>query len=378
MDNQKIILITHEYPPFRGGAGVYCEELTHASRKNGINIDVWAPKYANQENHIRKLPLAGTQDWNCSIRLIREIKNFKFPSNALLHFAESGSLRAIVRLGWTLRELPKFIVTIHGTELIRFCKNPIEKIAFKKILKKAVRIHVLSKFNRDKLVSLCPEITDKILVSPGAPARNLINSEEKTGSVLKNRKLRILCVARIHPRKGQDKVLSAVESLPPDLKKNIKCEFVGPILKKDFYKKLLKQAENLDSEVRFHGDLPDSELNEVYQTSDIFILPSMPRSNSIEGFGFVYLEASSHGLPVLGHSIGGVNDAVKNNITGILTDYKRPNELKSALKRLVEDENLRIKMGNEGKKWASKHSWSNLANEIYKPTGHQQMQGAID
>jgi phosphatidylinositol alpha-1,6-mannosyltransferase len=173
-------------------------------------------------------------------------------------------------------------------------------------------------------------------------------------------------------------VLSAVESLPPDLKKNIKCEFVGPILKKDFYKKLLKQAENLDSEVRFHGDLSDSKLNKVYQTSDIFILPSMPRSNSIEGFGFVYLEASSHGLPVLGHSIGGVNDAVKNNITGILTDYKRPNELKSALKRLVEDENLRIKMGNEGKKWASKHSWSNLANEIYKPTGHQQMQGAID
>jgi glycosyltransferase involved in cell wall biosynthesis len=357
---------------------VYCEELTHASRKEGINIDVWAPKYAKQENYIRKLPLAGTQDWTCSFRLIREIKNFKFPSNALLHFAESGSLRAIVRLGWTLRELPKFIVTIHGTELIRFCKNPIEKIAFKKILKKAVRIHVLSKFNRDKLVSLCPEITDKILVSPGAPARNLINSEEKTDSVLKNRKLRILCVARIHPRKGQDKVLSAVESLPQDLKKNIKCVFVGPILKKVFYKKLLKQAENLDSEVRFHGDLSDSKLNKVYQTSDIFILPSMPRSNSIEGFGFVYLEASSHGLPVLGHSIGGVNDAVKNNITGILTDYKRPNELKSALKRLVEDENLRIKMGNEGKKWASKHSWSNLANEIYKPTGHQQMQGAID
>jgi hypothetical protein len=55
--------------------------------------------------------------------------------------------------------------------------------------------------------------------------------------------------------KDKDKVLSAVESLPPDLKKNIKCEFVGPILKKDFYKKLLKQAENLDSEVRFHGDL---------------------------------------------------------------------------------------------------------------------------
>ena len=173
-------------------------------------------------------------------------------------------------------------------------------------------------------------------------------------------------------------MLSAVESLPQDLKKNIKCVFVGPILKKDFYQKLLKQAENLDSEVTFHGDLSDRKLNEVYQTSDIFILPSMPRSKSIEGFGFVYLEASSHGLPVLGHSIGGVNDAVKNNITGILTDYNRPNELKLALKRLVEDENLRIKMGNEGKKWASKHSWRDLAKEIYKPTGHQQMQGAID
>jgi hypothetical protein len=57
MDNQKIILITHEYPPFRGGAGVYCEELTHASRKEGINIDVLGTKICKTRKLYSKITL---------------------------------------------------------------------------------------------------------------------------------------------------------------------------------------------------------------------------------------------------------------------------------------------------------------------------------
>ena len=87
---------------------------------------------------------------------------------------------------------------------------------------------------------------------------------------------------------------------------NIDCTFVGPIVKERFYNNLKKLSENLGCKVRFLGDLPDDELKKHYQNSDIFILPSMPRAKSVEGFGFVYLEASSHGLPIIAHRIGGV------------------------------------------------------------------------
>ena len=76
MDNQKIILITHEYPPKRGGAGTYCEELVNASKEMGISMEAWIPEYAvetkNKDEY--KLPLKGSQNWSCSYRLFQEIK----------------------------------------------------------------------------------------------------------------------------------------------------------------------------------------------------------------------------------------------------------------------------------------------------------------
>ena len=70
----------------------------------------------------------------------------------------------------------------------------------------------------------------------------------------------------------------------------------------------------------------------------------MPRAQSVEGFGFVYLEASSHGLAVLAHRIGGVEDAIKDGKTGILTNLEKPEELENALKEPSEVKMLDIAM----------------------------------
>ncbi len=367
MDNQKIILITHEYPPKRGGAGTYCEELVFASLKEGLNIEAWIPSYGKKQNHIKILPLKGSQDWVCSFKLYKELHKFVtlLTSNSVLHFAEPGSLRAIVRFGWLIKNLPNFIITIHGTELVRFSKNPIEKILFLRVLQKAKKIHVLSKFNKDKVLKLCPNICNKILLFPGAAGRNLVNKNKQKKQNKNSNRLQVLCVARIHPRKGQDLVIKALKSLPKKYRHAVDCIFVGPINKPNFYKKLLKLTENLDFNITFLGDIEDQDLNKIYQNSDIFILPSMPRSSSVEGFGFVFLEASSHGLPVLAHNIGGVSDSVKNGKTGILTDYRKPNELKNEMIKLIKDKNLRKKMGEEGKKWAQSLTWNTLARKIY-------------
>ena len=369
MDNQKIILLTHEYPPKRGGAGTYCEELVYASQKIGISIEAWVPDYATRPNdtHLYGLPIKGSQDWLCSFRLFEEIKNNlkRVKQTTLLHLAEPGSLRAFIRFGWVLKKLPNLIITIHGSELIRFCKNPIEKLFFLRLLRKAKKIHVLSKFNRNQLIKLCPTIKDKILLFPGAPARNLVSDRAKERKPAREN-IRILCVARIHPRKGQDRVLQSISKLPGNLKKKIECLFVGPVVKKNFFRELGKQKERIDCKISFLGDLPDQELKDIYQSSDIFVLPSMPRAQSVEGFGFVYLEASSHGLAVLAHRIGGVEDAIKDGETGILTNLEKPEELENALKTLIADETLRKQLGDAGKEWANSHSWKSVAKALYE------------
>ena len=152
MNGNSIILLTHEYPPKRGGAGTYCEELVHACGELNLSIEAWVPEYATEQKlpNVKTLPIKGTQNWSCSFKSIRQtVKRLKDRTGHItLHLAEPGSLRAFIRFGWMFRKPPGLIITIHGTELLRFCINPLEKFLFRRLLQKARKIHVLSTFNK--------------------------------------------------------------------------------------------------------------------------------------------------------------------------------------------------------------------------------------
>ena len=111
MENKRIAIITHEYPPHRGGAGVYCEELAYAAKQIGSNIEVWAPRDAKNSDSfkVHKMPQKGSQDWICSLRLAKYIKK-NSPHVDYLHFADPGALKALLRLGYFLKNIPPFII----------------------------------------------------------------------------------------------------------------------------------------------------------------------------------------------------------------------------------------------------------------------------
>jgi phosphatidylinositol alpha-1,6-mannosyltransferase len=67
-----------------------------------------------------------------------------------------------------------------------------------------------------------------------------------------------------------------------------------------------------------------------------------------ESFGIVYLEANSFGKPVIGGRSGGVPEAISDGVSGVLVDPEDLGELRSAIKRLLEDEELRLKLGSAG------------------------------
>ncbi len=363
-----IKLLTMEYPPTRGGAGVYCEELAHATNELGMDIEVLAPLGSHSGSSVKviQLPFRGSQGWICSLKIIKFLKTQSLEKIAL-HIADPGAQRAMVRFGWLLPKPAKFILTIHGSEIPKFSRNPIERLFFRNLLVRADKIHVLSKYNEAKLVQYCPEIRGRTFLVPGAPARETLpKSNPLESKDYAKRKLVLLCVGRIHPRKGQLQLLQAIEQLPRHLKERLICQFVGPNTKPAYVNQILTMSKAVGCEIQFLGNLENSDLKKAYQLADIFALTSIRQHNSVEGFGFVYLEASSHGLPILAHRVGGVEDAVIDGKTGLLCEPNKQNELLLNLRQLIEQSEKRKELGNAGIKWAAKHSWENIAQKLYK------------
>ena len=80
-------------------------------------------------------------------------------------------------------------------------------------------------------------------------------------------------------------------------------------------------------------------------------------------------EAMKSGLPVIGSSVGGITDVIKNEVNGLLVEEKNPKALANAIERIISDEELRKKIienSQETVKEFSPHTIGEKYCELYK------------
>lgn len=102
----------------------------------------------------------------------------------------------------------------------------------------------------------------------------------------------------------------------------------------------LAQQSGVAARIHFFNSLPQEQLGPAYDACDVFALPSRG-----EGFGLVFLEAMSHGKPVVGGAHGGTPDVVEDGVTGFLVRYGDVAQLTDRLQRLLVEDTLRRSMG---------------------------------
>ena len=115
-------------------------------------------------------------------------------------------------------------------------------------------------------------------------------------------------------------------------------------------------AQSLDVDLRIKFRVSDAELVTILNKATLLLYTSR-----LEPFGFAPLEANACGLPVVGIAEGGIRETVKDGINGLLVDPD-PESISSAVRRLLDDDGLTRRMGEQAVLHVQRH-W-NLEDSI--------------
>lgn len=152
--------------------------------------------------------------------------------------------------------------------------------------------------------------------------------------------IRILSCGRFVEYKGFDILLRSFAQLR-DLE-NVRLTVIGdgPLMGR--YRELVADLK-LKEFVSLPGFLNQEEMIKDYERADIFVLPSVSRT---EAFGLALLEAMAFGLPTITTAIGtGTEYLVEKDFNGLVVEPRDPRALANAIQKLIDEPELRSKMG---------------------------------
>ena len=212
-----------------------------------------------------------------------------------------------------------------------------------------------------------PNLERKVRLIPfgieEAPVQVSKTEKEETES----NEVNILFVGRLEKRKGIDVLLQVIPDLLakyPNIsfhivgRDDIPSQDTGMTYKDEF---VSKNLGNFDmSRVIFHGEVSDEELQFQYRNCDVFVAPSR-----YESFGLIFIEAMRYGKPCIGVKIGGMQEVVRDKVTGTLVEELDKPNLQKALEDLIVSKDQRKQFGEAGKRLFEKdYSLSNFSKKI--------------
>jgi len=108
--------------------------------------------------------------------------------------------------------------------------------------------------------------------------------------------------------------------------------------------------------VRYLGHVDEPTLSALYEGASVLAFPSL-----YEGFGLPLLEAMSRGVPAVVGAAGALPELGEG--AAITANPDDVNSIAAALERLLSDEALRKKLGEEGRRRAASFTWARAADQ---------------
>ncbi len=287
--------------------------------------------------------------------------------------AHAGNPPAPIAAHWYAKKKKKpFVITYHGdgqwnwggvirrTSVYFYNKHLLDRtLSYADVIISPSRYYidesrVLGKY-RDKIVV----IPNGINVDEFDVGYSKEQCRGKLGLSINSRM--ILFVGTLSPHKGPDILIKAMSEIVKEVP-DVKLVFVGHGGMREELEMLSKKL-GVEKNVEFAGFVEESMKPLYYRAADVFCLPSVMKH---EIFGIVNLEAMACSVPVVASKIGGVPDVVKDGENGLLVLPGDSGSLADAIIYLLENEDVREKMGTNGRKKVEDYSWDKVAEETEK------------
>jgi len=173
----------------------------------------------------------------------------------------------------------------------------------------------------------------------------------------------ILTVARLQKKKGIKYGILAVKKLVKQFPK-IQYRIIGSGELENILKKMISLL-SLEKNVKLLGSLDDASLMKELSKATLFILPCVKsKNNDMDSTPVSLMEAMYLKIPVISTKLAGIPEIIENGKEGLLVEPRNVNQLAEAIKLLLENEDLRRKMGENGKKKIEREF--NIQKEIKK------------
>lgn len=314
------------------------------------------------------LPYRGVAGYFTMVPKVKRILKKIRPDIVNAHYASGYATTA------SLVNYHPWILSVWGSDIYYFPqRSPLHKMLVRTNLLSADRVASTSYAMADQTKVLTPELQN-ISITPFGVDINYYDSlttplSKKDDSI----SLTIGTVKSLSKTYGIDILIQSFSLLLKKLKKShpelipkIQFRIVGSGAQENELKNLTRSL-GLDHIVKFVGRVENNDVPYELDKLDIYV--ALSRS---ESFGVAIIEASAAGRPVIVSDVGGLPEVVINGETGLIVPKEDPVKAAEAMYKLVLDRELRIKLGETGKKHVySKYDWDKCVEimvNLYKDT----------
>lgn len=369
----RILLVTNDFPPRRGGIQSYLEQFVRGLAETGDHdLTVYAPQWKGADDYDRAAPF----------RVVRHPGTLMLPEPSV-----DRRMRQVIRDGgietvWFGAAAPlallaprarsagaqRILASTHGHE-VGWSMLPGARSALRRIGENTDVITYVSRYTRGRFASAfgprarleyLPSGVDTARFRPDPAARAQLRDRYRLGE-----RPTVVCVSRLVPRKGQDMLLKAL----PQIRRRVTgaaLVIVGSGPHEEALHQLADES-GVRADVVFTGAVPTAELPAHYAMADVFAMPCRTRGAGldVEGLGIVFLEASASGVPVVAGNSGGAPETVIDGETGRVVDGRDVDELAEVISDLLEDPATAQRMGEAGRQWVIRDwNWDTLTARL--------------